>query len=197
MSRLNKVVPILGSRLLLGTVAILLIGPFPSGPPPARAEDKKTKPATEAKTPAPKSKSGAKKSPILPKPHPQASKHPEVYAAMQKLEEAWLRLEQAKPVFGGYQVAAMELVAAAYEHLNAGIQGTPGKAPDEKVLLRPLPKGRDFPDIRSALSKIHQAQQKLEKASAMQGNRVAAIAILNDSIVQLEEGMKLARTQRK
>jgi hypothetical protein len=186
-----------GRFLLAGTLAIL-ISALDQGPRPAWADSKQSKSATEqnAPAPAPKSKSAAKKSRALPKPHPQASKYTTISAAMHKMEQAWQQLAQAKPVYGDRRIAAMELVATAYDQLNAGLQGVAGPVQPDMVTLRPLPTGKDFRDLRSILSKIHQAQQKLQKAPPLLGNTSAAIATLSDAMAQVEEAMQVARRSK-
>jgi hypothetical protein len=187
-----NVSPMLGGRFLLAALTVLLGSLFDQGLTSARADHKK--PAEKAPHAVSNKKPAAK--PVLPKPHAHAHKYPRVHAAMHKLQQSWVELEHAAPIFGEHQIAAMQLVAEAYIHLNAGIEGTPGKKHPEMMPLRPLPHGKDFPRIRTALARIHEAQHELKKAAPMHGHREAAIVELNAAIMQLEHGMQYARNHK-
>ncbi|HLJ95312.1 MAG TPA: hypothetical protein VKU02_19190 [Gemmataceae bacterium] len=190
----STVFPMLRGAIRLGVLAVFLLSGFSQGLPSACADNKKHNPKP---APAPqKQKSPAQATPALPKPHPHVHKHPHVLAAMRRLHEAWVALEKAPPVFGAHQLAAMELIVVAYTELNLGVQGPPGQPMMEAMNLRPLNQASDYPTMKLALTRLHQAQTEAKQAAPMQGHRQKSIVEMNAAILQIEEGLVFARTHR-
>ncbi len=190
----SNVLPTIGGRFVLLALAVLFISPCEQGSTSLRADNKKPPgkphPATPPKQAVPKP------STVVPKPPAQAREYPPVLLALQELHAALVELENAPPVFGAYQLAAMDAIVAAYLELIAGVQGPPGPAQTELLRLRPLPQASDYANIRSALKLIHEAQDEARKAAPMQGHRRMALIKLNASILDLEVGLRFARNHK-
>ena len=162
MNALYKTSRTLGARLLLGALAILLVGSLDEGPSTARAENKKPEVKTPPKTP--NKKPAPKAVPVLPKPHPNAEKHPPVLAALHHLQKAFAILaEHANPLLGDERLLAMEKIRLAFVQINRGIAGPLGMNQPESTTLLGLPPGNDFPPVRKALESIRDAQTSLKR----------------------------------
>jgi hypothetical protein len=140
-----------------------------------------------------------------PPPPPVAaadSGQPKMQAALQALQQAMMEAQAASPNKGGHREQALGFIQQAMDAVNAGMQyaaahpgeiGAPeGPAPPEPV-NESVPGAERQPHMWRAVVALREARRQLLEAKHDKGGyRMQAIALTQQAITQLREGIAFA-----
>jgi hypothetical protein len=129
---------------------------------------------------------------------------PKMQAAMAALQQAKGEVEAASPNKGGHREAALSLIQQAIEAVNAGMQyaaahasevgPAEGAAPPEPV-DEVVPGSERQPHMGQAVVLLREARKQLREARHDKGGfRAQGLALIQQAIVQLREGINFANT---
>ena len=127
---------------------------------------------------------------------------PKMQAALAALQHAQSEVNAAEPNKGGHREAALMLIQQAIDAVNAGIQYAASHAGEEGVAEGPAAPEPVDEEVRGAerqprmaagVVALREARRQLKEAKHDKGgHREQAIALINQAIEQLREGIRFA-----
>ncbi|HZS40474.1 MAG TPA: hypothetical protein VFF06_26765 [Polyangia bacterium] len=129
---------------------------------------------------------------------------PKMQAAMAALQQAKAETEAASPNKGGHREQAIGLIQQAIDAVNAGMQfaaahptelGAPEGAAAPEPVDEVVPGAERQPHMGNAIVALREARRQLREAKHDKGGyRAQGLALIQQAIVQLREGINFANT---
>ncbi len=144
--------------------------------------------------------------PPQPQPQPLAADNgqPKMQAALGALQQAKVRLEAATPNKGGHREQALGLIQQAIEAVGAGMQYAAAHPTEVGVAETPaaaepvagtVPGAERQPYMAQSMIELREAHRQLREAKQDKGGyRNQALALIQQAMVQLREGIHVANT---
>jgi hypothetical protein len=129
---------------------------------------------------------------------------PKMQAALAALQRAQSEVNAAEPNKGGHREAALQLIQQAIDAVNAGMQYAAAHAGEEGAAegpAHPEPVDEEVagaakqPRMAAGVVALREARRQLHEAKADKGgHREQALALIQQALEQLREGIRFANT---